>query len=141
MKESYKASETSLIETCPDDVASCGTRYVLIVGLRYGYQPKAEVQNPLSLSITELEYQRAVDKNIPRLVFIKTENSIRATYTDAFTKEVDPELITCFRKAGRRSARQTPGASFSLPGATGACRGHGFKCNSKSKREKGSSKS
>ena len=44
--------------------------YIGIFGLRYGYIPDDAVRNPKHLSITELEYWRAVERDIPILIFI-----------------------------------------------------------------------
>jgi tetratricopeptide (TPR) repeat protein len=41
--------------------------YLGILGYRYGYVP--EDDNPDRISITEMEYDRAVDRGIPRLIF------------------------------------------------------------------------
>src|SRR5262245_47630373 len=43
--------------------------YLGIFGLRYGYIPQDE-RNPERVSITEMEYRRAVERKIPRLIFI-----------------------------------------------------------------------
>jgi hypothetical protein len=42
--------------------------YVLILAHRYGYVPKTN--SPDQISITEMEYDRAVGRKIPRLVFV-----------------------------------------------------------------------
>src|SRR5258707_9982469 len=42
--------------------------YVGIFAHRYGYVPKEN--NPLQISITEMEYNRAAERGIPRLIFI-----------------------------------------------------------------------
>jgi tetratricopeptide (TPR) repeat protein len=42
--------------------------YVGIFAHRYGYVPK--MNNPQQISITEIEYNRAVERNIPRLIFV-----------------------------------------------------------------------
>ena len=55
------------VEACLDTVAACDL-YVAIVGWRYGYIPPSD--NPLGLSFTELEYQRAVEAGKPRLIFV-----------------------------------------------------------------------
>src|SRR5436853_5583608 len=42
--------------------------YVGIFAHRYGYVPKEN--NPQQISITEMEYNRAVERDIPRLIFL-----------------------------------------------------------------------
>jgi tetratricopeptide (TPR) repeat protein len=42
--------------------------YVGVFAYRYGYIPKEN--NPKHISVTEMEYNRAVERNIPRLIFV-----------------------------------------------------------------------
>lgn len=46
--------------------------YVGVYGSRYGYVPKDG--NPKGISVTEMEYDRAVERGIPRLIFVMNEN-------------------------------------------------------------------
>jgi tetratricopeptide (TPR) repeat protein len=63
--------------------------YVGIFALRYGYVPEDPERNPDGLSITELEYRRAVERAIPVLIFIMAEDHlIKADYV-----ETDPEKM------------------------------------------------
>jgi hypothetical protein len=101
VSHSYGASEKEVLESCLDDV-SRSDLYILILGSRYGYVPDRP-DNPGKLSITELEYQCAKDK--PRLVFIKKEESIPFTLTDAKTKEHSPERIEGFRQRAAQDQR------------------------------------
>jgi tetratricopeptide (TPR) repeat protein len=57
--------------------------YVGIYANRYGYVPKAG--NPKQISVTEMEYNRAVERGIPRLIFITDSKS------GVKTKTVDQE--------------------------------------------------
>ncbi|MEN3335244.1 MAG: hypothetical protein V7641_4609 [Blastocatellia bacterium] len=51
--------------------------YVGVFAHRYGYVPKAD--NPQQISITEMEYNRAVERDIPRLIFLMhDEHPIKA---------------------------------------------------------------
>ncbi|MBE2271557.1 MAG: DUF4062 domain-containing protein, partial [Anaerolinea sp.] len=43
--------------------------YIGIFGARYGYIPDDPIRNPQRLSITELEYRRALERGIPILIF------------------------------------------------------------------------
>src|SRR5215210_7462730 len=42
--------------------------YVGVFAHRYGYVPREN--NPHQLSITEMEYNRAVERKIPRMIFV-----------------------------------------------------------------------
>src|SRR5205085_11648931 len=42
--------------------------YVGVFAHRYGYVPKEH--NPQAISVTEMEYNRAVERKIPRLIFV-----------------------------------------------------------------------
>src|SRR4051794_21098709 len=75
VKHSYSASEDALIPSCLEDVANCDA-YICVLGLRYGYIPSDRAANPDKLSITELEYRQAELHKLPRLVFVKDEDSI-----------------------------------------------------------------
>lgn len=87
VQQSYGASESDLIATCLDDVAACHM-YIGIVGLRYGYCPVDPAKNPAGKSITELEYEQAIAKGVPRYIFIKDENSaFIPAHMDTHTKE------------------------------------------------------
>ena len=70
--EDYVASDERPVDLCLADVESVDL-YVGLFAFRYGYIPKT--QNPESRSITELEYRRAVDRGIPRLIFLVPEDA------------------------------------------------------------------
>jgi Domain of unknown function (DUF4062)/Effector-associated domain 9 len=65
--EDYVATDQYPLRKCLADVASCDL-YVGLIGWRYGYIPERE--NPAKKSITELEYHKAGEANIPRLLFL-----------------------------------------------------------------------
>src|SRR5690242_6174980 len=44
--------------------------YIGIIGMRYGYIPDDPKRNPNRLSITEMEYRRALERGIPVLVYL-----------------------------------------------------------------------
>ena len=48
--------------------------YLGIFGMRYGYVPN-DSRNPAQKSITEMEYRRALERNIPMLLFIMSGSS------------------------------------------------------------------
>lgn len=72
IKESYDAATGSVRESCLEDVEHCDV-YIGIFALRYGWVPKDN--NPEQRSITELEYRRAVEHDIPRLIFLLDEKN------------------------------------------------------------------
>lgn len=65
--ERYPAFDERPADKCLADVAVCDI-YVVLVALRYGYVPADD--NPAGKSITELEYDKAVDANRPKLAFM-----------------------------------------------------------------------
>lgn len=46
--------------------------YLGVFGFRYGYVPEAD--NPKQISVTEMEYNRAVERKIPRLIFLMSDD-------------------------------------------------------------------
>lgn len=65
--ERYPAFDERPADKCLADVAACDI-YVVLVALRYGYVPTDD--NPAGKSITEMEYDKAVDANRPKLAFM-----------------------------------------------------------------------
>src|SRR4051794_23924152 len=66
--ERYVAEESTPLARCLADVRSADV-YLVIVAWRYGHRPD-DPANPTKLSITELEYEAAVDAGIPVLAFL-----------------------------------------------------------------------
>jgi tetratricopeptide (TPR) repeat protein len=58
--------------------------YVGVFAHRYGYVPKEK--NPRQISVTEMEYDRAVERKIPRLIFVIDKNHPLADFT---IKDID----------------------------------------------------
>lgn len=81
--------------------------YVGVFAHRYGYVPKEN--NPRRISITEMEYDRAVERSIPRLIFIMDEThpiTIKdveqgdgATRLEALKERLRTENIVSFFKS------------------------------------------
>lgn len=65
--EKYPAFDERPQDKCLQDVAQCDY-YVLILALRYGFCPPKD--NPKKLSITQLEYERAVREGKPCFAFV-----------------------------------------------------------------------
>jgi tetratricopeptide (TPR) repeat protein len=66
---SYRPDSDTVRDSCLDDIDGCDL-YVLILGHRYGFTP--EDGNPEQLSITHLEFRRAGQSRIPRVVLLRT---------------------------------------------------------------------
>lgn len=66
---SYRPDSETVRESCLADINACDI-YVLILGHRYGFQPKE--CNPENLSITHLEFRRAGQSRIPRIALLRT---------------------------------------------------------------------
>ncbi|MEO1205105.1 MAG: DUF4062 domain-containing protein [Pseudomonadota bacterium] len=60
--------DSDLIKASLDKVDACEI-FVCLIGNRYGQQPVCEQRNPNGLSLTELEYRRAVAQGKTRFVF------------------------------------------------------------------------
>jgi hypothetical protein len=83
--EDYTASDERPLERCLGDVARCDV-YVGIFGYRYGFIPKND--NPERLSITEREYRHAAEVGKQKFVFLaEGKNGWPLQYADAFTGE------------------------------------------------------
>lgn len=65
--ERYPAFDTRPADKCLTDVAACDV-YVVLVALRYGHIPADN--NPAGKSITEMEYDKAVETTRPKLAFM-----------------------------------------------------------------------
>jgi hypothetical protein len=94
--EDYVAEHQIPLEKCLEDVSSC-EMYVGVFGWRYGYIPP---DDPVNLSITEREYRRAEQEEMPRLVFIlEASEPWPPHYIDAFTGDGKKgERIKSFRE-------------------------------------------
>lgn len=62
-------SDSDLIKASLDKVDKADA-YVGLIGSRYGQRPLCPVRNPDQLSLTELEFRRAVERGLPRCTFI-----------------------------------------------------------------------
>lgn len=82
--------------------------YVGVFAQRYGYIPKGKKTNPQQISITEMEYNRAVSRGIPCLIFVMDkdhpiriddiEMGIGGTKLQAFKKRLlDSNIVSFFK--------------------------------------------
>lgn len=85
--EDYTASDERPVDKCLADVADCDV-YVGLFAHRYGFVPPHE--NPLGLSITELELAQARELGKPCLIFLHDETvPWPLTEADSYTGEND----------------------------------------------------
>ena len=103
--EYYVAEDERPLEKCLRDVADCDL-YVGIFAWRYGFVP--ETDNPKKLSITELEYRKAVELDKPRLLFVIDDD---ADWPAKFM-DIDRSNIARLHAAVRKDRL---GATFSTP--------------------------
>src|SRR5882724_6192629 len=66
-------SDSDLIKASLDKVEAADV-YVGLIGSRYGQRPECRDRNADRLSLTELEYRRAVERGLPRLMFIMADD-------------------------------------------------------------------
>ena len=71
--------------------------YLLILAHRYGYVPKE--QNPKQISITEMEFERAVERKIPRIVLVMHDDHLLKA-GDVETGEGAVKLATFKQRVG-----------------------------------------
>jgi tetratricopeptide (TPR) repeat protein len=89
MMDHLPALDTEAIEASIEMVNKAGV-YVGVFAHRYGYVPKHE--NPTKISITEMEYDRAVERGIPRFIFLMhKDHALKAAdvETGAGSKKLD----------------------------------------------------
>jgi len=103
--EYYVAEDVRPRDKCLRDVAECDL-YVGIFAWRYGFVP--ETDNPEKLSITELEYRKAVELDKPRLLFVIDED---ADWPAKFM-DIDRSSVARLHAAIRKDRL---GATFSTP--------------------------
>lgn len=96
--EDYAAFDERPAEKCLSDVERCQI-YVGILAKRYGYIPQED--NPEGLSISELEYRKAGEAGLPRLMFqLDPKAPWLDEYNDRLTGEGDAGAkILAFRDA------------------------------------------
>jgi tetratricopeptide (TPR) repeat protein len=98
--DSYLPDSETVSESCLKDIDCCDL-YVLILGYRYGHQPKEN--NPERLSITHLEFRRAGASKIPRVALLSM-----SVPDVALSDLLDPDraqLVKDFREEVEREVR------------------------------------
>ena len=115
MMEHLSAGDTTAAEkslAMVDDAAI----YLGVFAYRYGHVPEAN--NPEQISITEMEYDRAVERGIPRLIFLM-DKSHQLTAADMEEETGDPaEAARRKVKLGelkKRAGKERVVASFKSP--------------------------
>jgi formylglycine-generating enzyme required for sulfatase activity len=85
--EDYVATDQRPVDKCLKDVERADI-YVGLFAFRYGYVPPVHHENPMGLSITELEFRHAEVLKRPALAFIAKEDAgISMNFADAYTGE------------------------------------------------------
>jgi hypothetical protein len=98
--EDYVATDARPVDRCLADVVSCDL-YVGIFAFRYGYVPA--IDNAEGRSITELEYRKAGDAGVPRLVFLVKDGAAWPTsLIDALSSIDDAKRIAALRETLKR---------------------------------------
>lgn len=91
MMEETVARDQRVEFACQGDVLQCDV-YVGVFAWRYGYVPDED--NPRKLSVTEMEYEAAGSKPMPRLTFLLNDN---ARWKED-RKDADPGRIEALRE-------------------------------------------
>ncbi|HKQ80117.1 MAG TPA: DUF4062 domain-containing protein [Blastocatellia bacterium] len=99
--EAYTAADERPLDYCLRDVSQSDI-YVGLFAWRYGYEPPADHGNPLSKSITELEYRQAEICKLRKFVFL-AHSDTKAVWADRFKDEMSGESgrgekLNAFRK-------------------------------------------
>jgi formylglycine-generating enzyme required for sulfatase activity len=96
--EDYVAADERPVVKCLGDVTNCDL-YVGVFAWRYGFVPPAEHANPGRISITELEYRKAVESGKPCCIFLLNEG---AEWPDEHMESVTGENQSGSRMAALR---------------------------------------
>jgi tetratricopeptide (TPR) repeat protein len=107
--DSYLPDSDTVRDSCLHDVDTCDL-YVLILGHRYGFQPKEG--NPEKLSITHLEFRRAGQSGIPCIALLRT--SVPDSRLSDLEDPKRAPLVLAFRDEVRSKVR--PGEFSDLRG-------------------------
>src|SRR6201996_1995374 len=91
--EHYVAEGTTPLARCLTDIRSADI-YIVIVAWRYGYVPQNENANPQGRSITELEYETAVQSGKSILAFLLDPTvPWSASYMDAHSEAGGAQIV------------------------------------------------
>jgi tetratricopeptide (TPR) repeat protein len=86
--------------------------YVGLIGARYGQRPECPRRNPERLSLTELEFRRAVERGIPRLMF-QMADDYAMTLAEMRAAAAEGDEARALQEAFIERAKSTILASFS----------------------------
>lgn len=93
--EFFTARDSTPEQVCIDELTKSDI-YVGIFADKYGYIPS--INNPKNLSVTVMEFQKAKDKGIPCLIFIKSSTENRDPQLTEFLSEISNFNKGIFRK-------------------------------------------
>ncbi|MGE0642623.1 MAG: SUMF1/EgtB/PvdO family nonheme iron enzyme [Nitrospira sp.] len=96
--EDYVAADQRPVDQCLKDVEIADI-YVGLFAFRYGYAPPPEHNNPMGLSITELEYRHAESLKKPCLTFLVNDSTAwPRVFDDAYSAEDKGHRIKTLRE-------------------------------------------
>ncbi|MCI1279003.1 MAG: DUF4062 domain-containing protein [Nitrospira sp.] len=96
--EDYVATDQRPVDKCLKGVEAADL-YVGLFAFRYGYIPPVQHNNPHGLSITELEFRRAVALKKPCLTFVvKDTTAWSRVFDDAYGAEDKGDRIKALRQ-------------------------------------------
>jgi hypothetical protein len=91
--EHYVAEGTTPLERCLADVRSADV-YIVVAAWRYGYVPRDPSANPHGRSITELEYEAAIESGKSVLAFLLDPTAPwSASFMDALSETGGTEIV------------------------------------------------
>ena len=111
--EMYTAVDTPTLQNCIDDAAACDI-YILLLANRYGYIPTDAALNPDNKSITEREFETAIQKKkVVFAFFADTALKDKFPGDDDEQKEEKQKKLATFRQ--RVTELKQPSSPFSSP--------------------------
>jgi hypothetical protein len=100
MENDAAVPDTDLIKSSLDKVDEADA-YIGILGYRYGQTPDCSKRNPHGLSLTELEFDRAVARGIPISILLMDE-TYPVPFLEAMKAAASSDKLMKFREKVRR---------------------------------------
>ena len=76
--------------------------YVGLISYRYGQAPEVADRNPKSLSLTELEFRRALDRKIPICMFIMHDDHLVPRSAVSAEGDLERAKLTAFIELAKK---------------------------------------